>query len=328
MIKKICFLFLLFLLLNPSITKSQNNNNNNNPFINRQLINLINNTGEAYLLSANRPYVEMETTQPGKGKAEFNSYPSGGGGYVDIPFYVNYGIGKRISVLGSIDLFTTGYSFVGNKFNGIGDSYAGILYQFQKSKILENFVQGVIKIPTASVSNHIGTGKVDYHLGLCQSFTTNKFLYTLTGDFELLGKLNFPSPNSGVYPPVVTKALDSLEKQYDYSFEQQLDLDFEPSYYITSSLNLEAGATFSRNMKLNFNATGFYSDLNYYFTDKVYGYSGADFTQYFPVKYNYSDFYAGAGYDPNDNLELELNLSISLKNSSSYYLSTTITYSY
>jgi predicted small secreted protein len=312
------FLIILFVIagmVNSAVSQKEITGNN--------AVRLLNNVPVAYQLNVNRPYIEIETEIPKRNRYSVSIYPSGGEGYSDFPVYAQFGLSKKLCMLGSIDVYTTSYSLTGNKFNGLGDAYIGLSYEFQKSKVLKNFIQPTVKIPTASFSDHMGTGKFDFDLGLGQSLVYNEFYNDLTVDMNFLNPVDYPDINSGAIPHGLYHVLDSLKNSIDNGVEPVLNLSVSPTYYFTDNLCIEGGATFTRNTKLNFNLSYFSGDLDYTFK-KFEVYSGITFYHYYPVNYDLSELNESVTYNMSDKISFGLSASIGIHNYTGVLLSSEI----
>lgn len=309
-------LSILFLVLSTNCSVSQNNPDNE---IRKKLNGFLKNAAEAYLLGINRPYIEIETEIPEINKYFLNFYPSAGSGYVDLPVYGQYSVGKNLCLLGSIDIYTTSYNIAGKKFTGFGDMYAGLSYRFQNSEMFSNFIQSTVKIPSASFKDQMGSGKFDLHFGFGQSFASGNWLNDLTAGLSILNSADFPSSRTGKIPPAIIHVIDSLKSSYDHSAEPQLNISVSPSYYLNDDLCLEGAASFSRNMKLNYNSLYLSGDLDYTFS-KYEIFSGLSFSDYRQINYDESEIFAGAAYNVSDKISFRLQSSLGIHNSTGYFV--------
>ncbi len=294
--------------------------NNSNNIIRKKYTGLFNNAAEAYLLNINRPFIEIETDIPEMNRYSISIYPIAGDGYYDLPVYGKYSVTNNLSLIGSVDLFTTSYNIAGKKFTGFGDIYAGATYRFQNSDMFSHFIQSAVKFPTASFKGQIGSGKFDFHFGAGQSFAYNNFLNDFTAGISLLKPADFPSSGSVKLPTGVLRILDSLTSGYDSSIEPQLNLSVSPTYYFNDNFCIEGGAAFSRNMKLNYNTFNVYGDLAYTF-GKYELFSGLSYSDYRQINYNESEIYAGAAYYLTDKISFRLQSSFGIHNNTASYLS-------
>ncbi|MBS1517891.1 MAG: hypothetical protein JSS91_07375 [Bacteroidetes bacterium] len=321
--KKIYICIFCF-LLQVSVGSAQINPGINVSVNNKKFIGFYNNLAESYLLNINRPFIEIQTSSPGKGGYEINLYPTAGEGYYDVPLISNTGISDRLSVVSQISLYTTAYNLLGNKTNGFGDIYLGLLLNVQSSEKFNHFIQPGIKIPTSG--NKTGSGKVDFHLGASESFETEKFYNTITLNFSLLGRADFPEKSNRKLPVSIINTIDSLKGTYDYSYEPALDLEINPTYYLNDRIQLESGVSYNRNMKYDFSSLSLFGDVIYNFSNKFYVYPGADYFKYDKIDYYQTSLYAGAGYNFTDNLSADISVSDDINHSSKPYFYTQLTF--
>ncbi len=308
-------LFFFTVLINDAYSQKEITSNN--------AIRLLDNLAAAYQLNFNRPYVEIETEIPKAGKYSVSIYPAFGGGYSDLPVYFQYGLSNKLSLIGCLDFYTTSYSLTGEKFNGFGDAYTGISYEFQKSKIFQHFIQPTVKIPTAGFEDHMGTGKFDFDIGAGQAFVYKNIYNDLTADINFLQSADYPGINSEYLPSKIRHVIDSLKKTVVTGIEPQLNISVSPTYYFTDQLCLEGGAVFSRNTSLNFNLSYYSGDLDYTYK-KFEVYSGITFYHYYPVNYDLSELNESVTYNMSDKVSFGLTASIGIHNYTGFLLSSEI----
>lgn len=309
--KKIFFTLIFLLCLKSGISQTI--------ITEHEIYSHLNNIAKAYLLNANRPYIEIETDIPEKNKYSLSWYPALGQDYVTLPVYGKYGLTDDLTLTGFMDFYTTAYSLTGKTSKGFGDIYAGVVYRFQESELFEHFIQPTVKFPTASGSSGVGTGKFDFDLGISQFFETEKVYYTITCDMDFVHKADFPSSQQR-HSRINVQIPDSLKSQFDYSYEPVLSTAVDPGYYITKDLLLEGGLYFQRNTKLNFNFFLGYADMNYTFLKKFEVYGGLSFSYYKQVNYDYNEAYLGFNYNPSDNLTFGVSSFSSINRSSSIFV--------
>lgn len=215
-----------------------------------------------YFLSANRPYFGVSSYTTGKGNIELSTGASIGADFLEIPVDITYGISNRIDIFGGINAYTQSYDFDENKISGLGDAGIGVRYKFHESDYFSHAVQTIIKIPTASKSKELGTGKVDFHFGLGHSYSANIWGYDASVELSLLRRRDFPGTGPNV-PPIIRNAIDSIIKTYNYTYEPEIGVSISPAYYPLSNLYIYTGIAFSRNTKLDYNSTSIYGGAGY-----------------------------------------------------------------
>ena len=234
----------------------------------RKLLDKLGRNAEAYFLSANRPTYTVNTYEVGKRTFEISIDPSFNNTTVQVPLTVTYGLSNKVELFTGIDIFNQTYKFDGAKVSGIGDANFGVAYEFQSSKRFTHIFQTLVKIPTASANQQMGTGKADYHFGIAEAFTYKKFGYELTFDLGMLNKR--PLPNVKNPNKIYTQGLiDSINSFYDYKFEPEIALTFTPIVNFSDSFLLYVGAGFTRNTRFNFNTTMTYIGFGYSPSDAV-----------------------------------------------------------
>jgi hypothetical protein len=260
----------IFLLLNSELIYPQGMHNK------RKIISLLGYTAKSYLLSANRPGIGINAYMTPKKKISIDFAASFNNEYVETPLSLEYGITNGLNLLGGISLYTQSYDFSGNRISGLGDSYMGTKFKIQESEYFIHSFQAALKIPTASKSTELGTGKADFHFGLAQGFYYNRFSYELSAELNLLRRRDFPSVNR-ILQVLLQSALDSLKNVYNYKYEPEFAVSFSPAYDIGQKAALYTGIAFSRNFRLGFNTSQFYTGFGFYFSDKVSASAGASF---------------------------------------------------
>jgi len=223
------------------------------PYIN-QLVSQINSSAVAYLIAANRPSYGISPYTTPKGYLY-----TGAGLYFnkdiyDIQFDIGYGVSNKVELSVGMTVFLKSYSFTGETINGLGDSYFGVKYKFHESNLFDHALQTVVKIPTASKTSELGTGKFDFYFGLAEGFGYKNFGYDLSIECNLLARRDFPSGDKRI-PLILRAAIDSLKKAYNYKYEPEIAFTFSPSYSISDNVYCYSGYSFTRNTRLNFNTS-------------------------------------------------------------------------
>lgn len=223
----------------------------------------------SYLLSATRPAYNVSASTLGKKTAniEINVVYSEGEVF-ELPMSFSYGVTDKVDIFTDISPFTQTYKFNGDKINGFGDIIAGIRYQFHQSKYFSHAVQTAVKIPTASKNKQLGTGRIDFHLGLAEEFIYKKFNYEISTEINFLRRRDLPGQIINL-PVEIQHIIDSLKTVYDYKYETELVISGGPGVDITKWLLAYAGMSFSRNFKLDFNTLQAYSGLGFFVSDKT-----------------------------------------------------------
>lgn len=247
-----------------------------NPKQVRGLIDLYGQTAYSYFLSANRPGFGVDAYTTEKGKYSFSAGLSYSEETIEIPISVNYGITDRIEVFAGAFPYTESYNFSGAKISGFGDSFLGLKYLFHESDYFSHAIQGAIKLPTASSQTELGTGKVDLGFGIAQAFYKGKFGYDLSFEINLLQRRDIPTQRK--YTVFLQSAIDSINSIYDYKFEPELIVSFGPSYQFTDRFSAYAGASFSRNTRLNYNSKSLYGGIGIMINKKIGVSLGGSFT--------------------------------------------------
>jgi hypothetical protein len=241
----------------------------------KKILDEFGNTAKSYLLSANRPSFSISSFTTPKNKVNIDLGAAFNEDFVEIPFGISYGVSNRVELFAGIPVYTQSYNFNGEKIDGIGDADIGIKYKFQESDKFEHALQLILKIPTASSSNGLGTGKSDFHFGLAQGFYMNKFSYDLSAELNFLRRRDFPDLK--IVPRLLQPAIDSIKNVYNYKYEKELIVSFSPAYNITDNFAIYSGVSFARNFKLDYNTLQIFGGLGYSFSDKVSVSAGASF---------------------------------------------------
>lgn len=249
--KSILFILILLLIFD-SATYSQRKKGN-------RLLDLLGRTAYSYLLSANRPGYGADAFTLEKGKTSLSLGVSYSDEVLDVPVSVSYGVTDNFELSAGISPYTESYNFLGSKVNGVGDSYAGLKFSFLESDYFIHAFQSIIKIPTASSSKELGTGKVDMYFAIAQGYVNGRFGYDLSFEVNLLQRRDFPAGKK--YPAVLLQQIDSVKNSYDYTFEPELVISGGPSVDISKRVSLYTGLSFSRNTRLNYNSTGIYGGM-------------------------------------------------------------------
>ncbi len=234
----------------------------------KKLLDKLGRTAEAYFLSASRPTYSVNSYVVDKGSFEISIDPSFNNNTAQIPITVTYGVSNKVEFFTGMDLLNQTYKFDGGKVSGIGDANVGLAYEFQSSKHFTHVFQALIKIPTASANQQVGTGKADYHFGIAEDYSYKKFEYEFTFDLGMLGKRDLPTvknPNR-----IYTQGLlDSINNFYDYKFEPEISFTFSPVVNFSDHFLLYVGAGFTRNTRLNYNSALGFLGLVYSPSDAV-----------------------------------------------------------
>ncbi len=250
--KIIIIMFIALLISNNSFSQGKRINN---------LISIFGQTAYSYLLSANRPGYGIDAFTTEKGKTSISAGLSYGDETIDIPVSVSYGLTDKLEISGGISPYTQSYNFTGSKISGVGDSYLGMKYAFQESDYFIHAVQLLVKLPSASSSKELGTGKVDLLFGIAQGFLSGKFGYDLSFEVNLNQRRDFP--NNKKYPVIIQRQIDSLKSSYDYKYEPEIVISGGPSFEISNKVSTYAGFSFSRNTRLNYNSESVYGGLGF-----------------------------------------------------------------
>lgn len=225
------------------------------------LLDLYGQTAYSYFLSANRPGYGVDAYTMEKGKASISAGISYGDEAIDIPLSFSYGLTDNLEVSTGLSPFTESYNFAGSKISGLGDSYTSLKYSFLESDHFVHAFQFLVKLPTASSTKELGTGKVDYCFGLAQGFVYRNFGYDFSVELNLLSRRDFPG--SKKYPPIIQNKLDSVKNQYNYTFEPELVISGGLSFEFSKSVSGYAGYSFQRNTRLNYNSSSVYGGLGF-----------------------------------------------------------------
>lgn len=223
------------------------------PYIN-ELIKKSGSFSTAYLLSANRPSYGISSYLTPK-----KNMSIGAGFYFNKDIYefsldLSYGISSRVEISGGFSPYLKSYNFLGETVKGIGDANAGIKFRFQESYYFDHAFQTIIKIPTASKTSELGTGKADYFFGLVQGFGYKNFGYDLSIEFNILSRKDFPAAGRRM-PGIIKEVIDSLKQIYNYSYEPEISFSLSPYYSLSNNFYIYTGYNFTRNTRLNFNTS-------------------------------------------------------------------------
>jgi len=236
----------LFIVLTSGVIFSQNR-----PYIN-EIIKQIGTNANIYFLVANRLSLGTSSYMTPKGDLEGSTGISFNSDVYDIPFDLSYGISNRIELNAGITGYTLTYNFLGDKISGMGDAYVGAKFKFHESDYFDHVFGTAVKIPIASKTNELGTGKVDFHFGLAQGFTYKNFSYELGLECNLLGRRDFPKSNVYI-PPILKALLDSLKNSKNYKYEPEIVFSVSPAYDLSNYVMVYTGYVFTRNTRLDFN---------------------------------------------------------------------------
>ena len=251
----ILVLFIAVIMFIPASSESQNRKRVNS------LLDLYGQTAYSYFLSANRPGFGVDAYTLEKGKGSISAGISYGDEVIDIPVSFSYGITDNLEVSAGLSPFTESYNFAGSKISGFGDSYTSVKYSFLESDHFVHAFQFLVKLPTASSSKELGTGKADLCFGLAQAYAYKNFGYDLSFELNLLNRRDFPA--SKKYPAIIQNKLDSVKSQYNYTYEPELVISGGPSFELSKLVSCYAGYSFSRNTRLNYNSSSIYGGLGF-----------------------------------------------------------------
>lgn len=249
--KKIIAAYFVVLLALSGLNISYSQNKHGN-----RILDLLGQSAYSYLLSANRPGYGVDAFTTEKGKTVLSLGASYGSEVFDFPVSVSYGITDNFELSAGISPYTQNYNFQGGKVSGVGDSYFGMKYSFAESKYFVHAFQSLFKLPTASQSKELGTGKVDVLLGIAQGFVKGKFSYDLSFEVNLLQRRDWP--NNKKYPVILQNLIDSTKSSYDYSIEPEIVISGGPSVELSKKVSVYTGFSFSRNTRLNYNSETIY----------------------------------------------------------------------
>lgn len=241
-------LILILLLFANQVSFSQNRI--------REIIDLFGQTAYAYFLSASRPAYGVSAYVTEKGKLEISTGIAFNDEIFEVPFGLSYGLARNLELSTGISAYTQTYKFSGEKVGGVGDSYFAAKFKFQESENFIHAIQGLIKIPTASKEQQLGTGRADFYFGIAQAFYKKRFGYDLSVELNLLHRRDYPQTRQ--YLPYFENIIDSLKKAYNYNYETEFVVSGGPSYDISDNFSAYTGVSFSRNLKLDYNSTQIY----------------------------------------------------------------------
>jgi len=211
-------------------------------------------SANAFFLAANRPSYGINSYITPKRDISIGTGIYFNNDIYEVPLDFSYGPSKRTEISAGITAFMQSYNFTGEKVHGIGDSYIGIKYLFNESYYFDHVIQAIVKIPTASRTQELGTGKVDFFFGAVQGFALNNFSYDISIECNLLRRRDFPSGSKQI-PIILRNQLDSLKQKYDYKYEPEIAFTISPAYSFTENFLVYTGYNFTRNTRLNFNTS-------------------------------------------------------------------------
>ena len=223
------------------------------PYIN-EIIKQISTNANVFFLAANRPTYGVSSYITSKGDISIGTGIYFNRDIYEVPIDLSYGLSKRTELSAGVTAFMQSYNFLGEKVRGIGDSYIGIKYRFHESYYFDHVFQAIIKIPTASRTSELGTGKVDFFFGFAEGFTVSNFSYDIGFECNLLRRRDFPSLNMEM-PMILREQLIILKQKYDYRYEPEIALTVSPAYSFSDYFFLYTGYSFTRNTRLNFNTS-------------------------------------------------------------------------
>lgn len=272
--KFLIFPFIIFLSVN---CFSQNN-------IRVQLTDTTHDAAFNFLLDANRPYPDISSDMVAQGKFSTDITASFNQDYKEFSVSGTYGLGRKINVTGVMTLLTSNYNLSNAKVNGIGDFLLTSRYLIGSGTNFSHYVQGSVKIPIASTTDEIGTGKADYHLGLVENYSDKNISCDLSASFDLLGTPDFPTSKT----TTIEKSIDSAKGNYTFTNQSNYTVAIYPTFLVNKEFSITTGADFTRDMQLN---------------------------------YNSSTFYLGFGLNLSESALLSLGSSFNILNSANYYVS-------
>ena len=232
-----------------------------------RLLDILGQTAYSYLLNANRPGYGVDAFTTEKGKINLSLGVSYSDEVIDIPVSVSYGLTDNLEISGGLSPYTESYNFQGSKISGLGDSYLGLKYSFFETEYFIHGVQGIVKLPSASQSKELGTGKADFYFGLAQGYVNGNFGYDLSIELNLLQRRDFP--NAKKYPAVIQNQIDSAKSSYNYSIEPEIVISAGPSIDISKYVSMYAGYSFARNTRLNYNSHSIYGGLGFMLSKRM-----------------------------------------------------------
>lgn len=228
----------------------------------RRLLELYGQGARTYFLSANRPSYGVSAYTNGKGDIQVSTGLSYAEDFLEVPLDISYGITDRLEIFGGLNSYTRTYNFEGDVIGGVGDANIGVRYKFHENDYFSNAFQTLVKLPTASKTSGLGTGKFDFYFGLGHSYSSQYFGYDVSVEGNLLHRRDFPGTGQNV-PAILRNALDSIKKSYDYTYEPEVGFSIGPSVYPTSRSFIYAGYSFTRNTKLNYNTSSIYGGAGF-----------------------------------------------------------------
>lgn len=225
-------------------------------------------TARAYLLSANRPSYNVSAYTTQKNHLSIDAGIVFNNEIYEFPFDIGYGITNRFEAFGGMAVYTQSYNFSGTKIGGAGDGYFGVRYRFQESEHFLHAFQSAVKIPLASSNTGLGTGLVDFHFGVAEVFVYKKFSYDMSAEINFLRRRNFPYIRDDL-PKFLKDIIDSIKQSYDYKFEPEFAFSLSPGFEVSQKIYVYAGASFSRNFRLDYNSAQVFTGWGLAVSDKV-----------------------------------------------------------
>ena len=241
----------------------------------KKILDELGNTARAYFLSANRPSYGISSFTTPKNKVSIDIGAAFNEDYVEIPISLSYGLSDKFELQTGIPVYTQSYNFSGEKISGVGDANFGIKYKFQESDYFGHAFQLIIKIPTASAETQMGTGKIDFHLGIAQGFYYKNFSYDLSAELNFLKRRDLPDLSK--IPKLLQPAIDSIINIYNYKYEREMVLSIGPAFNLSENSVVYTGVSFSRNFKLDYNSLQIFGGFGFLFSRKVSVGAGASY---------------------------------------------------
>jgi hypothetical protein len=224
-------------------------------------------TAKSYLLSANRPSIGINAYLTPKRKVSLDIGTAFNNNFYEVPVDLEYGISNSVILIAGIPILTQAYKFNGDKVSGLGDAHLGFKFRIQESEHFIHAFQFAVKIPTASKSEELGTGRIDYHFGLAEGYYAGRFSYELTAELNLLRRRDFPDRQFNIV--LIQNIVDSIKQYYDYKFEPELAFSFSPAVDIGNNFEIYTGAAYSNNLRLNYDTMQLFAGFGYSLSDKA-----------------------------------------------------------
>jgi hypothetical protein len=228
----------------------------------KTLVDALGRNARVYFLSANRPSYGVSAFTVGKDNIELYTGVSFGDGFAEVPVQISYGITKNIELFGTITPFLQTYDFEGNQISGFGDAGIGAKFKIHESEHFSHAIETVVKIPTASSTKELGTGRVDFHFGLGHAYSADVWGYDAGIELNLLHRRDLPGIGPDV-PLVLRNAIDSIKKVYDYKYEPEIGFSLGPVVYPSARIYIYSGFAFSRNTKLDYSSSSIFAGTGY-----------------------------------------------------------------